>query len=57
MPGRKKIGEKNVKISGTIKPDQEKWIKEKLAKGEFYNRSHIIQEGIRLLQQLENKKD
>jgi len=39
-----------VKISGTIKPEQEKWIKNKIKEGKFYNISHILQEGIRLLQ-------
>jgi Arc/MetJ-type ribon-helix-helix transcriptional regulator len=50
MPERKKKGERKVKISGTIKPEQEKWIKNKIKEGKFYNISHILQEGIRLLQ-------
>lgn len=50
MPIRKKKGERNVKLSVTIKPEQEKWVDEKLQEGIFYNRSHIVQEGIRLLQ-------
>jgi Arc/MetJ-type ribon-helix-helix transcriptional regulator len=53
MPERKPKEEKTVKISGTIKQDQEKWIKEKLKEGKYYNRSHILQEGIKLLQQQE----
>lgn len=53
MPERKKKGERNVKISGTIKPDQEQWIKKKIIEGKFYNISHIIQEGIRILQEKE----
>lgn len=53
MPIRKKKGEQNVKLSVTIKPEQEQWIKEKLRGGKFYNRSHIVQEGIRLLQEKE----
>ena len=56
MPARKNKGDKCVKISGTIKPDQERWIKEKINEGRYYNISHILQDGIRLLQQQENKK-
>ena len=53
MPIRKKIGEKNVKLSVTIKSEQEEWIKKKLIEHEFYNRSHIVQEAIRALQEKE----
>lgn len=53
MPARKKKGEKKVKISGTINQDQERWIKEKIDDGTFYNVSHVLQQAIRLLQ---NKK-
>jgi Arc/MetJ-type ribon-helix-helix transcriptional regulator len=56
MPERKKKGERKVKISGTIKPEQESWIKDQIKKGKFYNVSHILQEGIRLLQVKENGK-
>lgn len=55
MPVRKKKGEHNVKISGTIKPDQNKWIKQKINEGKFYNISHILQESIKLLQENEVK--
>ena len=55
MPARKKKGETNVKISGTIRSEQDKWVKEMINKGRFYNISHIIQQGIRLLQQQEKK--
>ena len=54
MARRKKIGERNVKLSVTIKPDQEKWIIKKLDKNEYYNRSHLIQEAIRVLQEKED---
>jgi Arc/MetJ-type ribon-helix-helix transcriptional regulator len=54
MPERKKKGDRKVKISGTIKPDQEQWITKMIREGKFYNRSHILQEGIRLLQEQEN---
>ena len=53
MPARKKKGEKNVKLSVTIKPEQENWIRKKLNDNKFYNRSHIIQEAIRTLQDKE----
>jgi Arc/MetJ-type ribon-helix-helix transcriptional regulator len=58
MPVRKKKGEHNVKISGTIKPEQNKWIEDKIKEGKFYNISHILQEGIKQLQrkELKNKK-
>jgi Arc/MetJ-type ribon-helix-helix transcriptional regulator len=56
MPERKKKGERKVKISGTIPPEQEKWIKNKIKEGRFYNISHILQEGIRLLQVQDNGK-
>ena len=32
MPERKKKGERKVKISGTIKPEQEQWINKKIKK-------------------------
>ena len=54
MPSRKRKGERKVKISGTIHQDQEKWIKRMIDEGKFYNVSHIIQEGIRLLQKKDN---
>jgi len=54
MPERKKKGERNVKISGTIKPDQGKWLQQKICEGKFYNISHVLQEGIKLLQQRES---
>lgn len=54
MPERKKKGDRKVKISGTIKPEQEQWINKMIKEGKFYNRSHILQEGIRLLQEQEN---
>ena len=53
MPERKPKEEKSVKISGTIPQEQEKWIKEKIKEGKYYNRSHVIKEGIRLLQNQE----
>lgn len=53
MAVRKKMGERNVKISGTIKPEQDKWIKKQINEGKFYNISHILQEGIKLLQDKE----
>jgi len=53
MPSRKRKGECKVKISGTIKPEQEKWILKMINEGKFYNISHVLQEGIKLLQ----KKD
>ena len=53
MPARKNKGDKCVKISGTIKPDQEKWINDKIKQGKYYNVSHVLQEGIKLLQQQE----
>ena len=53
---RKKKGERNVKISGTIKPEQDRWIKKMIDKGKFYNISHILQEGIKLLQVKDNGK-
>ena len=54
MPERKKKGERKVKISGTIKPEREEWIKKVIDEGRFYNISHILQEGIRLLQEKES---
>ena len=56
MPERKKKGERKVKISGTINPDQEAWINRMIKEGKFYNVSHILQEGIRLLQAKNNGK-
>ena len=53
MPARKNKGDKCVKISGTIKQDQEKWINEKIEEGKYYNISHVLQEGIKLLQKQE----
>ncbi len=53
MPERKKKGERKVKISGTIKPEQDKWIKQMIKEGKFYNISHILQEGIKVLQEKE----
>ncbi len=50
MPVRKKKGERTVKISGTILPDQHRWIEEKIKKQDFYNISHVLQKAIRLLQ-------
>lgn len=54
MAIRKKMGERNVKLSVTIKPDQERWIEKKLTTNEYYNRSHLIQEAIRVLQEKDN---
>jgi Arc/MetJ-type ribon-helix-helix transcriptional regulator len=54
MAVRKKLGERNVKLSVTIKPEQEKWIKKKLEENKYYNRSHVIQEAIRVLQSKDN---
>jgi len=51
MPERKKKGDRKVKISATIKPEQQVWIKDMIDKGKFYNLSHVIQEGIKLLQE------
>jgi len=42
------------KTEVTIEPEQEKWIKKKLDEHKYYNRSHIIQEAIRLLQEKES---
>ena len=56
MPERKKKEEKNVKISGTIRPDQGEWVSKKLKERKFYNKSHIIQQGIDLLQEREKEK-
>jgi Arc/MetJ-type ribon-helix-helix transcriptional regulator len=56
MPERKKKGERRVKISGTIKPEQEEWIRTKIKEGKYYNVSHILQEGIKLLQSKDNNK-
>jgi len=53
MPARKKKGERSVPLSATIKPEQEKWIEEKIRDGTFYNRSHIVQAAINLLQKSE----
>lgn len=50
MPERKPRGERRVKISGTIPPEQEKWIKKMIDEGKYYNISHILQEGIKSLQ-------
>ena len=54
MPDRKKKGERRLKISCTIKLEQDQWIKNKIREGKFYNISHILQEGIKLLQQRES---
>ena len=54
MPERKKKGDRKVKISGTIRPEQDRWIKKKISEGRFYNISHILQEGIKLLQVKDN---
>ena len=54
MPERKKKGERKVKISGTIKPEQEKWINRMIREGKYYNISHVLQEGIKLLQVKDN---
>jgi len=51
MPEHKKKGDRKVKISGTIKPEQDKWIKKMIDEGKFYNISHILQEGIKSLQE------
>lgn len=56
MPERKKKEEKNVKISGTIRLDQGEWVSKKLKEHKFYNKSHIIQLGIDLLQEREKEK-
>ncbi|MGF3585454.1 MAG: ribbon-helix-helix domain-containing protein [Thermoplasmatota archaeon] len=54
MPERKKKGERKVKISGTINSEQEVWIKKMIKEGKYYNISHVLQEGIRLLQSKNN---
>jgi Arc/MetJ-type ribon-helix-helix transcriptional regulator len=51
MPERKKKGERSVKLSVTIEPEQEKWIEKQLVNHKYYNKSHIVQEAIRLLQE------
>ena len=56
MAERKKKGERKVKISGTIKPSQERWIKRMIDEGKYYNISHILQEGIKSLQDKDNGK-
>jgi len=56
MAVRKKKGEHNVKISGTIKPEQDRWVKKVIDEGKFYNISHVLQEGIKLLQDRDNGK-
>ena len=53
---RLRKGERKVKISGTIKPEQEKWINRMIDEGKYYSISHILQEGIRLLQDKDNGK-
>lgn len=57
MPKRKKKEEKNVKISGTIKPEQHSWVEKKINEGIYYNISHILQEGIKQLQIKEENKN
>lgn len=57
MPARKKKGERNVKISGTIEPEQYKWVQEKIKKKTYYNISHVLQKSIDLLRELEGKKE
>ena len=53
MPERKKKGERNVKLSVTIEPKQGEWVKKKLVEHKYYNKSHIVQEAIRALQEKE----
>ena len=53
MPEKEKIVEKRVKISGTIPKEMFKWVEEQIKSGKFYNKSHVIEAGIRKLQ----KKD
>ena len=53
MPVRKKKGEKRVKISVTIKPDLYDWIEQKIADEVYYNKSHVIQKALKLLQKQE----
>jgi Arc/MetJ-type ribon-helix-helix transcriptional regulator len=53
MSERKIRGEKQVKISGTIRQDQDRWIAEKIREGKYYNKSHVLQEGIKALQERE----
>ena len=56
MPERKRKEDRRMKISGTIKPDQYEWLKEKIKEGKFYNKSHVLQEGIKLLKKQEEGK-
>jgi Arc/MetJ-type ribon-helix-helix transcriptional regulator len=51
MPERKKKEDRRMKISGTIKPEQFEWLKDKIKEGKFYNISHVLQEGIKSLQE------
>ena len=50
MPVRKKKEERRMKVSATIKPDLYNWMEKKINEGKFYNKSHVLQEAIRLLQ-------
>jgi len=56
MPERKKKEERRMKISGTIKPAQYDWMDEKIKKGTFYNKSHVLQKALELLQKQDEKK-
>jgi Arc/MetJ-type ribon-helix-helix transcriptional regulator len=57
MPERKKKEERRMKISGTIKPAQFKWMKEKIEEGTFYNKSHALQQALELLQKQEKHQE
>ena len=49
--------ERQVKISGTVKRPVFDWLEERIKSGHFYNRSHAIQEGLRLLKEAEEDVD
>jgi len=55
MPERKKKEERRMKISGTIKPEQFEWLEDEIKKGKFYNKSHVLQQAIEVLQKQETK--
>lgn len=41
------------RIYGSVFPDEYEWIHKKINEGRFFNISHMIQEGIRLLRENE----
>lgn len=48
-----RMNKKRKRLYGSIYQDQYDWVREKINEGKFFNISHAIQEGIKLLQKRE----